>query len=1338
MKLIHFSTLFAFLLALHLKICSSFFQYGNILNFLQLIPSPGYYIRDLETDDLLTEASAWVFSSGTSKTFTTNSYSVMPAVTILGGPNKLAPGGSAAGHTISRTYTGIPTPHSYVTFVFRIWYFDNWSQLDGTPYIKWKINGIEQDGPKLVYSNDFRSEAGGLSGVKDSGFLRMKGGIAHSSSTLTFEIYSMLTGEGSTVRFGIREIVFMFSDLVNPPLGTCHLSDELESLYGVTLSNNVCFCPMNAGRNADSTGCDPCAAKCKYCFGGLMERCMQCDDGLSWTGTDCCNPYCETCTGTTQNDCPSCYPEYYNYGNNVCRETCPPAYVSQTVGTQQMCTKRCTSSSFPYFYEFNLTCLANCPSPLSSSTDADGIKYCTNPCTSSSQYLYSNGSCASTCPAPLVSRSEPGVQFCWNPCPDPVNNFLYPNGSCLSSCPSPLVSRSEPDVKYCWNPCLDPVNDFLYTNGSCFSTCLAPLMSRTEPAAKYCWNPCPSPNTDFLYPNSSCFSTCPSPLANRQEPGVKYCWNPCPSPDSDYLFKNQSCFSTCPSPLVARFEPDVNFCENPCSDGDYLYPNSSCSGECSLPLKSRVEPDVSYCFNPCAYPGSYLYPNGTCATSCLAPFLVKNEPDVDYCFSPCGLPNIYWYQNGSCFAKCDFPYVEILYSGVVQCLSPCEPGSYYYDNEKVCRSTCQSPYEEYRVDNIKVCHFAVNIDMPTLEKVKETSESIKAQVNIASGGIKAAGIVNSRSPSSALVSGLSSMLNYIRYMRINYPPKVQALFFVSVDEPISFSFDFNVPEKIQKNLEDYPLPDEFDKYKINSNFVRNLWSFLTSLLLSLGVVAFFGLGSLVSKPWPKSHSVFGKCLQAAKWNIPIMMVCGNSGDIFFYAALHMRAMKLESDSSLVCFAVILLMMFATVWVLIINLSIVWSFKRVRRGRRAVYPVTSVPEEKDLKEKWQDYEVLYADFTERSHVTMAYMSVFIARGLMFNLTIACLFEYPLVQVSLINACNLLMFVYLVAFRPFKDKLSLIQVMINELLIIVLGVNLTILAVMDFREEVNEDVRYNLGEAILFVIQAFNMIALAFLGIQVLIIMVSLYKAIKYFRAKGIKSPLKMLQMIIFDNFEPETEVVEVGSDTERELKSGIETSSNVEKTLDHNYVANMTMIPEENSQVPPSEKSNSEAGLEIKQENENKNLEEGSPSSPWIIRARRNRGFRFKPTTMKLNELIELESSQDVGSSEWGMKNVMNRSISRLQFHRESSLEKSENGQERSNKEEEKDVKFEEKSERIRLSENSKDQSKVEIENTEKSEPKEDGFDEEMDAWMKKLLDLKNYRRKKTLKQNNES
>jgi len=681
----------------------------------------------------------------------------------------------------------------------------------------------------------------------------------------------------------------------------------------------------------------------------------------------------------------------------------------------------------------------------------------------------SSGSC-SPCDGSCQTCNGAGSSACTS-CA--VNKYLSWT-SCYDTCDSPLVKGTIGSINYCKSPCS---GQFALLEGGCGS-CASPRTKLKVNGFDVCGVTC-TDTSKYYYWNASCLSTCPYPLKSTIDPsGIKFCTNPCGT-SSNYLFYNQSCLSTCPSPLSAIVNPGVQYCLTPCSSGSFLYENKTCIGNCPSPFVKRFEPNAQFCDRPCD-------------------------------------SGLFWYRNGSCIASCPTPYVQSTYSAVLQCLPPCKDSEFFYEFDKECNSQCESPFSIKYFDIIKICYSEIPISLSETAKIQDAAASIQSQGDMASGGMKAAGAMNSGSPSSALLAGLSSMLQYIRYMKINYPPKVQMLFVVSAGSPISLGFDFNIPDSVAKKLDDNKLPDVFEKYDINSNFVNNLWDFLMTLLLILVVMGVFWLLKFMvsAKKYPRIHLVLSKILGAMKWNVPIMMVCSSSGDIFFYASLQIRSSHLNSFSEIICFCVGIVMMASVFVILVIGLKILKNFRDQERDSDWAY-------------KWKGYEILYEEYEEKSIWSLSYMILFIIRGIIFNLTLANLFNFPLIQCIIINITNVLMLGYLLYLRPLKNFLNLVQLFVNEGLVNIIGVSIIILAIMDKAGINGQSTRVSVGDAIYLVIKVFNTFGLVFMGLGLLLFLIFMYKTWRHLKAQKINSPMKIFKaMILGEVTKKELEASEV--------------------------------------------------------------------------------------------------------------------------------------------------------------------------------------------------------------------
>jgi len=380
------------------------------------------------------------------------------------------------------------------------------------------------------------------------------------------------------------------------------------------------------------------------------------------------------------------------------------------------------------------------------------------------------------------------------------------------------------------------------------------------------------------------------------------------------------------------------------------------------------------------------------------------------------------------------------------------------------------------------------------------------------------------------------------------------------DTPISLSFNFDLPPSIEEQLIDNPLPEVFDRYDINSNFIYNLWDFLATVALILIIILLFSIFKQVLTNFSKINFILEKVLQTLKWNIPIMMICSSSGDIFFYSSLQMRSSSLNSTSSVLCFIVSLFMIALVTLIFFMALTIVKNFHK--------YSQAGSPRNQSdsWKEKWKGYEILFEEYEEKSLFSLAYMALFIIRGIIFNLTLTLLFDYPLLQCVIINLANFLMFGYLLYLRPLKDLLGTIQLFINEGFMNALMICVLILASMDKAGLSGRKTRVEIGTVILIIIQAFSVFALIFMGLSILLFLVSMYKKWRYLKAHKTKPSIaKIFKMLVFGS--PKNGVQKIIPETSLDSQQAIEkmTITTISETSLNPHSLDLTKSKEKTSQ-----------------------------------------------------------------------------------------------------------------------------------------------------------------------------
>ena len=793
-----------------------------------------------------------------------------------------------------------------------------------------------------------------------------------------------------------------------------------------------------------------------------------CETNNYWTGSACepCDSMCSSCTGSTNNDCTSCS-NGYSYQNSSCLSTCSGVFHQVTInGISGFCREKCPSPSF--YFVSDGTCVPSCESPLIKAVDENGITVCNNPCyyTPTGLYNYRNpdGSCSDCNTSPM--RPSPNY-ICLGPCDDPLD-YYFKNTSCKAECPSPLQATTPHGVRSCDSPC---PNQYIFHNTSCETTCPAPLVPEEYGTIKYCHNPClDSPDGPFLYPNRTCKHDCPLPLLTRDEPDVQFCFNPCQP--SQYLFENSQCLSDCISPLVKQREPDVQYCRNPCYGTDnFLYPNGSCISTCPLPLFSRIEPGVKYCENPCAIDNKFLYDNQSCLETCPYPNTMKNESVANFCRFPCA-----------------------------------NPSYYYYTTEEKCKATCPYPYEATDYPLPKLCSSSLSEE--EIKQIKKLADTTDTANSASSTGALIWSVVSSSDSTAACMGPIAKMLQYIRFMDIVFPPKVQLM----LDQQ---NIKANTPgftQKIAKSaLVTFPkndLPGKFETNKTPSSFFVNFWPALFNLSVILLVTLLIICMTMGSKAYPRLHGVLKNLMEILKWNVILVTFCGSLGDIVLFTALELQSTQFKSVQAAISFALCLLLngfsIFVVIKILEVNLVI-------RKSKQKMTGNDLEKQKEKIEQEWINYKSFFQCYQDQSYYQQIFLFIFVLRLGVFNGIIGYLFKYPLCQAIIITLLNVAMLLYLVIKRPMRKLFSLLQQIVLELVLLPFNICVLILAVMDHQEIEEFEQRKRIGDVIVYINVIIPFLSLVLMGCKFIVIGYDLYKIWKLRKAaklnKGIVKSLE---------------------------------------------------------------------------------------------------------------------------------------------------------------------------------------------------------------------------------------
>ena len=239
---------------------------------------------------------------------------------------------------------------------------------------------------------------------------------------------------------------------------------------------------------------------------------------------------------------------------------------------------------------------------------------------------------------------------------------------------------------------------------------------------------------------------------------------------------------------------------------------------CAFPLKTRIDSITSakFCEYPCR-PTQFLYWNGTCSATCMSPLTQSKQGTTSiqrkFCLYGCTGSNIlYW--NGLCLPTCNPPLRTKIEASLTYCLPPCASVfDYYYPDTGTCKTGCPSPYSiDYGV----------------------TYPQCLAPVSIKQDGWFVRNILTApEDAGTTTLTGLTRMMQYMRYLNIKMPPRLERLGLSRGKMVLSFPIDFYMSDQLKNKFVDSKLPSVFEKNGLHSSFLVNYWDHLMTICFVL-------------------------------------------------------------------------------------------------------------------------------------------------------------------------------------------------------------------------------------------------------------------------------------------------------------------------------------------------------------------------------------------------------------------------------------------------------------------------------------------------------------------------
>ena len=544
------------------------------------------------------------------------------------------------------------------------------------------------------------------------------------------------------------------------------------------------------------------------------------------------------------------------------------------------------------------------------------------------------------------------------------------------------------------------------------------------------------------------------------------CWGGSYVLDTDHV-----CKSSCTSPYVSMADGARNKCIRPCTAGQFMLYNETCVNSCGFPLIQGTDPQGSICSYPCGLSANmFLYWNGSCLTNCS--YYQRENSDRRFCdICP---PGLYMYDDGVCRAACSLnsttiggsnfcssggaPIPPPLVAPAAAVSSVCGSNEYLYPNAS-CSKFCPPSFIRKLQNGSSFCElYFSHQDMKEIDILLLLRQVSNAFLGISTIILS---LINSKHCGPIFLAMIADMLQYLKYLEINYPSKLQYIFDMDYTPPIEMIVD--TPQSFTDLVPDYLLPGRFQRYQPFSSFMVNFWkdeivlgSTVFALLLTYATLFSF-------KKFRKISSLLLKLKSSLKWNFIMMLFISYYGEIVLFSSFDIRTNDFSTTWLNMSFFFCMCINFFALFLFQKIVRVILAVKK-KSNIVAVHPQGQMTAQKPI---FEDYAVVFHDFKHDSMLKIMYVPIFVFRICIFYFAVAYLFSYPLIQMILLTIVSASMILYISVLKPLKNRCEVIEAMIAEVTIMFVNCCVLILAILDRMNSDATALRRTLGGLVISV-------------------------------------------------------------------------------------------------------------------------------------------------------------------------------------------------------------------------------------------------------------------------------
>ena len=312
------------------------------------------------------------------------------------------------------------------------------------------------------------------------------------------------------------------------------------------------------------------------------------------------------------------------------------------------------------------------------------------------------------------------------------------------------------------------------------------------------------------------------------------------------------------------------------------------------------------------------------------------------------------------------------------------------------------------------------------------SKAINILRQIISSSAVLSTIISPFDPSSFFMASLCKAPYYTRNMNLTYSERLIYVFNSQNPNEIAPMGFINLQNMIRKKINhDQLLNRPSDIYNTNSSFLINFFPALISLLIVFALcINAWIIRSATRNKSSSMARVLGKVQEILKWNFFFAFSIYYYDSLVYYTSLELQTSHNSRIGSIMSIVVCAIINIGAFWMFGQTIRVVLS----RKNQALKLHAKKVVE--DANEKFQSYKVVYDSFRKGGFSQYGFYAIYSARIYLYFVVVSYMTNFPLAQSLIMLSLNLAALIYIVAKKPLKSKLKLVQYLGQEILLLVM--------------------------------------------------------------------------------------------------------------------------------------------------------------------------------------------------------------------------------------------------------------------------------------------------------------